>query len=130
MRHIFLFALILAGAACGPDTVVMPEARSVEAHSPEEAKKIAREVSSQKCKFAGFRSIGYEDVGDYIYECDHGVYKFEVGMSHQYEFIFGAPKPGQEVKLEYSDVYMMKPVYIGAAQDQRSNPAYYLIPRK
>ena len=125
MRYLLTSLVLLSSLGCGD--VELPKPASNIATTVDEAKKIARNIASQKCQYVGFENLGILDYGAKRFDCDHGQYTLEFGQTHifEQEFVW---EVGDEVKFRYSDEYLMKPVFIGRARPQETNPAYYLEP--
>ena len=126
MRYLMIF-LVLVCTGCG-NNQALPPVPPAKIDNAVEAKQQARTIASQKCQYIGYKDLGIDDYGAQKFECDHGQYILELGQSHIFEREFFDWKVGDEAKFRYSDKLLMKPVYVGNARPQETNPAYYLEP--
>lgn len=121
-----LTVLLIGGVACGEPALpaVTPKTIVNAAHAKEEARSIA----GQRCRYYGYKDLGGVDYGAVQFYCEKGMYTLELSQSHLFEARFFSFKEDEQVVFRYSDKLLMKPVYIGNAKPQDSNPAYYLEP--
>ena len=123
-----VLTLLLACIGCGD--VTLPAVTPQKIDNAADAKQQARLIAGQKCRYYDYKNLGGADWGAQRFECERGMYTLELGQSHLFEDKFFSFKRDEPAVFRYSERVLMKPIYVGNAKPQDTNPAYYLEPTR
>ena len=118
--------LLLACIGCGDAS--LPPVQPARIDNAADAKRVARQIAGQQCRFYAYKSLGIEDYGAKQFDCERGRYTLELGQTHLFDQRFFGFAVNDPVTFRYSEKLLMKPHYVEEGKPQDANPAYYLEP--
>lgn len=123
-----LLVLCLGGGGCKQSPIETPIPLPIKLRTIQEAKDVAKEIAGQSCVFTEYtNSLGADDYGEDHFDCEKGSYVLITTQSHLYDHWFTFKK-GEVVVFRYSDILLIKPIFLESGSKQNLNPAYYLRP--